>query len=95
MLVFHETFLLSVLMYGSETILWKEKERSRINVVQMGNLRGLLGIRRFDRIPKERIRELCGVKKGQDERIDEGVLQWFCHVERMERDRITKRVFAG
>ena len=31
------------------------------------------------------MRELCGVKKGQDERIDEGVLRWFGHVERMER----------
>ena len=30
-----------------------------------------------------------------DERIDEGVLQWFGHVERMERDRISKRVYVG
>ena len=40
----------------------------------MDNLRGLLGIRRMDRVPNARIRELCGVKKGQDERIDKGVL---------------------
>ena len=77
-------------MYGSETILWEEKERSRIRVVKMENVRGLLGIRRRGRVPNERIRELCGVKKGLDERIDEGVLRWFGHVERMERDRIAK-----
>ena len=47
MLVLHETLLASVLMYGSETILWKEKERSRIRAVQMDNLRGLLRIRRM------------------------------------------------
>ena len=41
------------------------------------------------------IRELCRVKKGLDERIDEGVLQWFSHVERMERDIIAKRVYVG
>ena len=35
------------------------------------------------------------MKKGLDERIDEGILQWFGHVERMERDRITKRVYVG
>ena len=35
-------------MYGIETMLWKEKERSRIRAVQMGNLRGLLGIRKMD-----------------------------------------------
>ena len=39
----------------------------------MDNLRGLLGVRRMNRVPKARIRELRGVKKGPDERIDEGV----------------------
>ena len=29
---------------------WKEKERSRVRAVQMDGLRGLLGIRRMDRI---------------------------------------------
>ena len=56
-------------------MLWKEKERSRVRVVQMDNLRGLLGIKRMDRIPNARIRELCGVKKGLDKRIDEGMLR--------------------
>ena len=46
---------------GSETMLWREKERSRIRAVQMDNLRGLLSIRRMDWVPDARIRELCGV----------------------------------
>ena len=69
-------------------MLWKE-ERSRNRAVQMDNLRGLLGIRRMDsRVPNVWIRQLCGVKKGLDERIDEGMLQWFGHVQKIERDRI-------
>ena len=44
--VLHETLLVPVLIYGSETMLWKE--RSRVMAVQMDNLRGLLGIRRMD-----------------------------------------------
>ena len=47
----HETILVPVLTYGSETMLWEEKKRSRIRVLQMYNLRGLLSIRRMDRIP--------------------------------------------
>ena len=81
-------------MYGSEIMLWKEKERSRISAVQMDNLRELLGIRRIDRDPSERIREFCGVKKGL-EKIDKGVLRWFGHVERMENDRMAKRICVG
>ena len=65
-------------------------ERSRIRAVQMDNLRGLLDTRRIDRIPNTRIRELCRAKKGLDEGIDEGVLKWFGHVDRMERNRIAK-----
>ena len=42
----------------------------------------------MDRLLNAQIRELCGVKKGLHERIDEGMLQWFGHVERIERDRI-------
>ena len=37
----------------------------------------------------------CGVTKEVDERIDEGVLWWFGHVQKMENDRITKRVKIG
>ena len=60
-----------------------ERERSRIRGVQMDNLRGLLGIRRMDKVPNTR----------SDEKI-EGVLRWFGHVERMENDRITKRGYV-
>ena len=33
--------------------------------------------------------------KGVDERIDEGILRWFNHVERMESKTISKRVYVG
>ena len=35
----------------------------------MDNLRGLLGIKRMDRVPNEQIRELCGMKKGLEEGV--------------------------
>ena len=86
-LVFYEILLVSVLMYGSKTMLWRKKERSRVKAVQMDNLRGLLSIRRMDRVLNAQIRELCRVRKGLDERIDEGILRLLSHVERV---RITK-----
>ena len=33
--------------------------------------------------------------KGVDERIDESVPSWFDPIERMENDRITKKVYVG
>ena len=49
----------------------------------------------MDGVSNAWIREMCGVKKGLDEKIDEGVLRWCGHVERMERDRIVKRIYLG
>ena len=61
----------------------------------MENLRGLLGIRRMNRVLNAQIKEMCGVVKDVDERIDEGVFCWFGHIKRMESGRIVKRVYVG
>ena len=89
--VLHEGLLGPVLLYGSYTLIYREKERSRIRAVQMDNFRGLLGVMRMNRAPNARSRELCGVPKG----FDENVVRWFGHIERMENDRIAKRVYVG
>ena len=81
--VLHESLVVPFRMYGGETMIWRKKERSRIRSVQMNILRGLLGIRRIEKVLNARIRQLCGVTNSVDEKTDEGVLQWFGHVERM------------
>ena len=88
--VFHESLLVPVLTYGSETMIWREKERSRIRTVQMDNLRGLLGIRGTDKVPNAWIRQSCGVTKSVDEKIDECFLLWFGHVERWRTTRLLR-----
>ena len=76
--ILHESVLMPLLIYGSEIMIWKEKERSRIKAVHIDNLRGLLGIRRMDKVLNEWVKKkVCGVTEGMDERIDEGVLQWL------------------
>ena len=92
--VLYETLLAPVLTYGSETMLWKEKERPRIKTAYMDSLRGLPGIRRMGRVPNARIRELCRMMNGIDERIEDDVLRWFGHMERMGKDRIAKRLYV-
>ena len=81
------SLLVTVLTYGSETMIWREKERSMI--------RGVLGIRRMDKVLDARIRQFSRVTKCADEKIDEGVLRWFGHVERMKDNMIAERVYVG
>ena len=49
----------------------------------------------MDRIPNARIRDLCGMTNGVDERINESVLRWFGHIERIGSDRIPKTLYVG
>ena len=88
--MFHEGLLISVLLYGSETMIWREKERSKIRAVQMNNLRSLLSVKIMNRLLNTWIRELYGVVKG----VDEGILCWFSHIGRIENYRIAKRVYV-
>ena len=76
-------------MYGSEAIIWKEKERSRIRAIQMENLRGLLGTKRMDKVQNPLVKELGG-----DERIDEAVFQWFRNVDRMESNKTANMMYV-
>lgn len=93
--VLHESMLVPTLVYGSEVMVWKEKERSRIRAVQMDNLRGMLGIKRVDKIRNEKIKEVYGIKKGVNEVITENILRWYGHVRRMDDDRIVKRIYES
>ena len=43
----------------------------------MDNHKGFSGIRRIDVIPNASVGELCDVKKGMNERIDESVFRGF------------------
>ena len=40
----------------------------------MDKIRNLLSNKRMDRVPNARIKELCGMAKGVDKRIEEDVL---------------------
>ena len=93
-MVLYESLLVPVLTYDYETMIWRKKETSRISAVHMDILRGLLGIRRMDKVPNARIKQLFGVTKGMDENIDESFLRWLGHVEIMENERIAKKFYV-
>ena len=69
--------LVPVLMYGVKQCYGKRRRD-----LDLGCTDGQP--QRIASFPNARIWELCGVKKDLDERIDECVLRWFAHVERIE-----------
>ena len=49
----------------------------------------------MDRIRNVDIRTRCGSKMSLMDRADQSMLKWFGHMERMENDRMTKRIYIA
>ena len=83
------------LLYGCEVWVMKARDRKRMEAVEMNCLRNICGLRRIDRVSNVEIRRRCGKNVSVSQRMDQGVLRWFGHVERMENERMVKRVYES
>ena len=50
---------------------------------------------RLDRFRNEEVRRRAGIERELASRIDQRVLRWFGHVERMDEYRIARRVLMA
>ena len=83
------------LLYGCEVWSLNVRDRKRLEAVEMNCLRNICGVRRIDRVSNVEIRKRCGKNVSVSQRMDQGVLRWFGHVERMGNERIAKRVYES
>ena len=90
--VLYEKVIVPTVTYGSELWGMKERERRKLNVFEMRCLRSMCGVSRLDRLRNEEVRERTGVRKELADRVDTNVLRWFGHVERMDDERLLKKV---
>ena len=90
--VLYERVIVPTVTYGSELWGMKVSERQKLNVFEMKCLRSMAGVSRLDRLRNEEVRERTGIRKELAARVDSNVLRWFGHVERMENERLTKKV---
>ena len=78
----HEGIIEPIHLYGCEVWTLKLCERKRMKADEMNCLRNICSFRRIDRTSNVEIRR-CGKNVSESQRIDQGVLRWFGHVERM------------
>ena len=55
-------------------------------------LRSMTGVSRLDRVRNEIVRARTGVRRELAARVDMNVLRWFGHVERIDNERLLKKV---
>ena len=92
MQVLYEKVVVPTVMYGSESWGMKVTERQKLNVFEMKCPRSITGVSRLDRVRNEVVRARTGVRRELAARVDVNVLRWFGHVERMDNERLLKKV---
>ena len=79
-------------MYGSESWDMKVTGRQKLNMFEMKCLKSMTGVSRLDRVRNEVVRARTGVRRELAARADMNVLRWFGHVERMDNERLLKKI---
>ena len=82
-------------LYGSETWSMGVAEKRKLNVMEMKCLRSMCGVTRMDRVRNEEVRRRTGVRKELSGRAEQSVLRWFGHMERMDEDRMVKKIMRS
>lgn len=83
-----------VLTYGCESWTLTNRQKSKIQAVEMKYLRRVVGKTRLDRIRNTQIREELDMKP-VTEFIEQRQLSWWGHIQRMSDDRPVKQVYEA
>ena len=91
----YKSIVVPTVLYGCEAWNLNKSERKRVDVMEMKCLRSVCGVKRIDRVRNDDVRARCGNEVSLLERADRGVLRWFGHVERMDDERIVKKIYKS
>ena len=90
-----EKICVPAVLYGCETWGLNARSKKKLEVFEMKGLRAVCGVSKRERIRNRVIRERCDWKNGLVRRAEKGMLRWFGHLERMEEQRVVRRVWEA
>ena len=88
----YESIIVPTALYGAETWGLKVEDKKRLDVFENKCLRSMCGVTIWDRKTNEKIRGQTGIDSKLSDRAEQRTLRWFGHMERMNEERLTKRV---
>ena len=93
----YEGIIVPTALDGSEAAWTMEnKVKNRMDVTQMSCLRSMCGETRRDRVRNEKISLrviFCKLQRSLSERGEAAVLRWIGHTERLEGERLVKKIY--
>ena len=93
MLIYNSVYL-PTLTYGAESWTLTKNQEEKLNMPEMKYLRRVAGKTRRDRVRNNIIREEVGQTAIQ-EHIKKKELRWFGHLNRLDENRIPRKVFEA
>ena len=88
----YEGVIVPMVLYRAEAWGMRSAERRKVNVFETKCLRSLVGVSRMDRVRTEEVHVRAGIERKLASRVDQRVLRWFGHMERMDEYRMARRV---
>jgi len=90
---FYELVARPSLIYGSETWVTTQRDRTRLEAAEMRFLRSVTGYTRLDKIRSEDIRQEQEISGTQEVRL-KYKQNWINHLERMDNTRLPKHALT-
>ena len=76
--------------YGTEAWSMGSAERRKVKVFEMKWLRRSVGVSWMDRVRNEEVRRRASIEREFASKMDQRVLRWFGHMERMDEYRMAR-----
>ena len=89
----YEGVIVQMALYGAEAWGMRNAARRKLNDLEMKCLRCLVGVSQMDRVRNEEVSRRAGIERDLASRVDQRVLRWFGHVERMDEYRAMLNCF--
>ncbi len=97
-----DSIIVLIVAYASETWVWNQSQRSKIQAVEMSFLRGGCGVKRMDGESNEDVYKKFGMSSrgggmscGVVKMVKRSTLRWFGHLERIDERELTKKVYRS
>ncbi len=94
-----DSIIVPTVAYASETWVWNQSQRSKVQAVEMSYLRGGCGVKRMDGESNENVYRKFGMSsRGEGMScgvvmVKQSTLRWLGHLERMDGRELTKRIY--
>ena len=91
----YEGVIVPTPLYEPEAWDMRSAERRTVNVLEVKCFKSLVVVSRMDRVRNEEVHRRAGIKRELVIRVDQRVFRWFGHVERMDGNRLARRVLKA